>query len=200
MLFRSQITQLTDLIIKLTAPPSSGFQIIPDLFTKETQGATWKAGNSVELLVCGSAKYTFVAAPGYASKFTWTQIKDTSRWTFATDPSLAGKTTYITAIADDTPSQIAAKATEQIVFVFPPVERVPGGEPGEPEPSLQSSVGNIIGLNLPDELTSMTDFVNAGYTTTRTVVISGGTPPYTVRVNVPASEQFFTVNEGLLLN
>lgn len=187
---KKQITQLNDLIIKLTAPPSSGFQIVPDVFTIDTQGPTWKAGDAVEIVVCGSADYTFVAGKGYEGKFKWYQTQASSRWTIITDRSLVGQTAYISAIANDAPSQIASKPSEQIVFVFPPAP-----EPEQPS-ALQSSAGTSIQLFLPDETTNWEDFLGAGYTNIIVSTIIGGTPPYTLRVNVPEIQQFFNARFG----
>lgn len=181
---KEQIKQLNDLLLKLMAPDSSGFQVAPDLFSIETVGSNWRAGQSVQVIVCGSADYTFTAPSRFSGKFTWNQIEGTSKWRILTHPSLAGQVAYISVVSNE-PTQLAARPSEQIVFVFPANE-VPS--------VLQSSAGELIQLQVPDATTDPEDFTRAGYRNTLITRIAGGTPPYTLRINVPENNQFFTAS------
>ena len=219
---KEQVKRLTDLILKLTAPESSGFQIVPDVFTTDTVGSLWGAGQSVTLVVCGSSMYEFSPGKDFTGgpviagaanpitptterpglDFAWEQLSGTSKWIIYTSDKLAGKTAYITATSLNEPTKASSAPTEQIVFVFP------GGASQPPGTSLlKSDLGTTIQLQIPikgpnNEDTNIVKFAAQGNATRRLVTITGGTGPYTYRNNAGGGDTsgFYSVesfiNEG----
>lgn len=173
---KKQVEQLNDIILKLTAATSSTFQVIPDLFTTETGGSVFKAGNMVQVVVCGSADYAFAPGRGFESGFVINKVAGTSIHNITTKPWLEGQTAYITATSNETP-----KATEQIVFVFPGKTTT--------EPGLADNVpGSVIVLYLPDATSDMNTFLERGYKNSFDVIIDGGTHPYSIINSTPGGD------------
>jgi len=174
---KKQVAQLNNLIIKLTSPDSSGFQVVPDIFSVNDSGVNFRAGDTVDVTVNGSTKYFFASDPRYPGMFTWDEYTGNKIRKIKTDPRMAGITSYITVVAEDAPTKTSVLSTEQIVFIFPSVVV-------EPTSSLSSDVGTDIQLWLPRTSSDIQSFNAQGYKSFITITISGGVGPYTYTNNV----------------
>jgi hypothetical protein len=193
---KQQVKQLNDLVLKLMGPGVSGFQVIPNLYTKDAlQGTVWVAGSSAQLVVCGSSQYYFGPTRAEGQKeytspegISFVQRKGSSIWDVATPITLAGKMTYVSVNSYENPAE-----SEQLVFVFPAPVVIPPAGP------LVSSLGTNISLVIPDhpnDPDEVEEFYRQGYRSQVVTKITGGTPPYKMKVNITPGKEFFDAQFG----